>query len=91
MCFSEQITALNLDNQRISKLVNLRELVNLRWASFNNNAISKVEGLDYCLKLEELFLNNNIISTLKGQSQCQIDNEDGKSQQYPAYPDQQAV
>uniref|UniRef100_A0A668A9G4 Uncharacterized protein n=1 Tax=Myripristis murdjan TaxID=586833 RepID=A0A668A9G4_9TELE len=58
----DQITALNLDSQRISKLTNLDKLVNLRWASFNDNDISKVEGLDNCLHLEELSLNNNCIN-----------------------------
>uniref|UniRef100_A0A4W6FKF0 Leucine rich repeat containing 9 n=1 Tax=Lates calcarifer TaxID=8187 RepID=A0A4W6FKF0_LATCA len=62
------ITALNLDSQRISRLINLNKLVNLRWASFNDNEISKVEGLDSCLKLEELSLNNNSISTISGLS-----------------------
>lgn len=62
----DQITTLNLDSQRISKLINLNKLVNLRWASFNHNDISKVEGLDSCLKLEELSLINNSISTLNG-------------------------
>uniref|UniRef100_A0A3B4XI37 Leucine rich repeat containing 9 n=1 Tax=Seriola lalandi dorsalis TaxID=1841481 RepID=A0A3B4XI37_SERLL len=62
--WTAKITALNLDSQRISKLINLNKLVNLRWASFNDNDISKVEGLDSCLKLEELSLNNNSISTL---------------------------
>ncbi|XP_071353639.1 leucine-rich repeat-containing protein 9 isoform X2 [Trachinotus anak] len=66
--WTAKITALNLDRQRISKLINLNKLVNLRWASFNDNDISKVEGLDGCLKLEELFLNNNKISTLTGLS-----------------------
>uniref|UniRef100_A0A8C5DWS7 Leucine rich repeat containing 9 n=1 Tax=Gouania willdenowi TaxID=441366 RepID=A0A8C5DWS7_GOUWI len=60
------ITTLNLDNQRITKMTNLTELVNLRWASFNNNNISKVEGLDRCLNLQELSLNDNSISTLSG-------------------------
>lgn len=64
---ADQITTLNLDNQRISKMINLSKLVNLRWASFNDNEISKVEGLDNCLKLEELSLNNNSICTLSGQ------------------------
>ncbi|XP_074516923.1 leucine-rich repeat-containing protein 9 isoform X1 [Sebastes fasciatus] len=64
--WTAKITALNLDSQRISKLINLNKLVNLRWASFNDNDISKVEGLDSCLKLEELSLNNNSISTLNG-------------------------
>lgn len=64
--YFDQITALNLDSQRISKLINLNKLVNLRWASFNDNEISKVEGLDSCLKLEELSLCNNNISTLTG-------------------------
>uniref|UniRef100_A0A3Q0TH52 Leucine rich repeat containing 9 n=1 Tax=Amphilophus citrinellus TaxID=61819 RepID=A0A3Q0TH52_AMPCI len=64
-----KITTLNLDNQRISKLINLSKLVNLCWASFNDNEISKVEGLDNCLKLEELSLNNNSISTLSGLTQ----------------------
>ncbi|XP_026155221.1 leucine-rich repeat-containing protein 9 isoform X2 [Mastacembelus armatus] len=62
--WTAKITALNLDSQRISKLINLNKLVNLRWASFNDNDISKVEGLNRCLKLEELSLNNNRISTL---------------------------
>nr|XP_033499540.1 leucine-rich repeat-containing protein 9 [Epinephelus lanceolatus] len=66
--WTAQISALNLDNQRISKLVSLNKLVNLRWASFNDNDISKVEGLDGCLKLEELSLNNNSIGTLSGLS-----------------------
>uniref|UniRef100_A0A665WH06 Leucine rich repeat containing 9 n=1 Tax=Echeneis naucrates TaxID=173247 RepID=A0A665WH06_ECHNA len=66
--WTARITALNLDSQRISRLINLNKLVNLRWASFNDNDISKVEGLDGCLKLEELSLNNNNISTLSGLS-----------------------
>uniref|UniRef100_A0A8C9XFC8 Leucine rich repeat containing 9 n=1 Tax=Sander lucioperca TaxID=283035 RepID=A0A8C9XFC8_SANLU len=66
--WTAKITALNLDSQRISKLINLNKLVNLRWASFNDNDISKVEGLDSCLQLEELSLNNNSISTLNGLS-----------------------
>lgn len=74
----DQITTLNLDNQRISKLINLDKLVNLRWASFNDNDISKVEGLDSCSKLEELSLNNNNISTLSGKSHCQPDKETEK-------------
>ncbi|XP_028294839.1 leucine-rich repeat-containing protein 9 isoform X2 [Gouania willdenowi] len=64
--WSAMITTLNLDNQRITKMTNLTELVNLRWASFNNNNISKVEGLDRCLNLQELSLNDNSISTLSG-------------------------
>ncbi|XP_034077932.1 leucine-rich repeat-containing protein 9 isoform X1 [Gymnodraco acuticeps] len=66
--WTAKITSLNFDNQRISKLINLNKLVNLRWASFNDNDISKVEGLESCLKLEELSLNNNNISTLNGIS-----------------------
>uniref|UniRef100_A0A672IIZ9 Leucine rich repeat containing 9 n=1 Tax=Salarias fasciatus TaxID=181472 RepID=A0A672IIZ9_SALFA len=69
-CFlnAGQITTLNLDGQRISKLTGLSKLVNLRWASFNDNDISKAEGLDSCEKLEELSLNNNSISSLSGLS-----------------------
>ncbi|XP_035529277.1 leucine-rich repeat-containing protein 9 [Morone saxatilis] len=66
--WTAMITSLNLDSQRISRLINLNKLVNLRWASFNDNDISKVEGLDSCLKLEELSVNNNNISTLNGLS-----------------------
>ncbi|KAM8915276.1 leucine-rich repeat-containing protein 9 isoform 2-T2 [Spinachia spinachia] len=66
--WAAQITVLNLDSQRISKLINLNKLVNLRWASFNDNDITNVEGLDSCLKLEELSLSNNSISTLNGLS-----------------------
>uniref|UniRef100_A0A3Q2ZV72 Leucine rich repeat containing 9 n=1 Tax=Kryptolebias marmoratus TaxID=37003 RepID=A0A3Q2ZV72_KRYMA len=64
--WTAKITSLNLDNQRISRIINLNELVNLRWASFNDNDISKLEGLDSCLKLEELSINNNNISSLSG-------------------------
>ncbi|KAM9354856.1 leucine-rich repeat-containing protein 9 [Pholidichthys leucotaenia] len=64
--WTAKITTLNLDNQRIPKLINLNTLVNLRWASFNDNEISKVEGLECCLKLEELSLNNNSISIFTG-------------------------
>lgn len=63
-----QITALNLDSQRIYELTNLNRLVNLRWASFNDNDIPEVDGLSSCSKLEELSLNNNCISTLSGSS-----------------------
>ncbi|XP_028251518.1 leucine-rich repeat-containing protein 9 [Parambassis ranga] len=66
--WAAKITTLNLDNQRIFRLISLNKLVNLRWASFNNNNISKLEGLDSCLKLEELSLNNNSISSLSGLS-----------------------
>ncbi|XP_070698683.1 leucine-rich repeat-containing protein 9 [Pempheris klunzingeri] len=66
--WTAKITTLNLDSQRISKLINLNKLVNLRWASFNDNDVSKVEGLDSCVKLEELSLNNNSITTLNGLS-----------------------
>lgn len=66
-----QITALNLDGQRISKLINLERLENLRWASFKDNDISKVDGLDRCLKLEELCLDDNSVTTLAGQSRAQ--------------------
>ncbi|XP_035023864.2 leucine-rich repeat-containing protein 9 isoform X1 [Hippoglossus stenolepis] len=66
--WTAMLTTLNLDSQRISKLINLNKLVNLRWASFNDNDISKVEGLESCLKLEELSLNNNSISTFSGLS-----------------------
>uniref|UniRef100_A0A3P8UK33 Leucine rich repeat containing 9 n=1 Tax=Cynoglossus semilaevis TaxID=244447 RepID=A0A3P8UK33_CYNSE len=66
--WTERITALNLEGQRITKMTNLNKLVNLRWASFNNNDISKVEGLENCLKLEELSLNNNCITSFTGLS-----------------------
>uniref|UniRef100_A0A3Q2CL09 Leucine rich repeat containing 72 n=1 Tax=Cyprinodon variegatus TaxID=28743 RepID=A0A3Q2CL09_CYPVA len=44
--WTEKITALNLDNQRLSELCNLDKLVNLRWASFNHNNISVSENGD---------------------------------------------
>nr|XP_046268045.1 leucine-rich repeat-containing protein 9 isoform X2 [Scatophagus argus] len=66
--WTAKITTVNLDGQRISKLINLNKLVNLRWASFNDNEISKLEGLESCLKLEELSLDNNSISALSGVS-----------------------
>ncbi|KAM6969606.1 leucine-rich repeat-containing protein 9 [Tautogolabrus adspersus] len=73
--WTTNITALNLDSQRISKLISLNKLVNLRWASFNDNDISKVEGLESCLKLEELSLNKNNISTLSGLSKLRCLNK----------------
>uniref|UniRef100_A0A3Q3GI00 Leucine rich repeat containing 9 n=1 Tax=Labrus bergylta TaxID=56723 RepID=A0A3Q3GI00_9LABR len=73
--WTANITALNLDSQRISKLISLNKLVNLRWASFNDNDISRVEGLESCLKLEELSLNNNNISTLTGLSKLRCLNK----------------
>nr|XP_043908558.1 leucine-rich repeat-containing protein 9-like [Solea senegalensis] len=69
--WASKITVLNLDSQGISKLIDLNQLVNLRWASFNNNDISNLEGLEDCLGLEELSLNNNSISTLNGLSKLQ--------------------
>lgn len=62
----DQITALNLDGQRLTRLSNLDRLVNLRWASFDNNELTRIEGLEHCLHLEELSLNNNSISRLEG-------------------------
>ena len=38
-----QVTAVNLDNQRLGKLANMEQLENLRWASFNNNDLTKIE------------------------------------------------
>uniref|UniRef100_A0A3B5A897 Leucine-rich repeat-containing protein 9-like n=1 Tax=Stegastes partitus TaxID=144197 RepID=A0A3B5A897_9TELE len=71
--WTAKITTLNLDNQRISKLINLNKLVNLRWASFNDNDISKVEGLESCLKLEELSLNNNSLARLQCLNKLSVD------------------
>uniref|UniRef100_A0A1A8V608 Leucine rich repeat containing 9 n=1 Tax=Nothobranchius furzeri TaxID=105023 RepID=A0A1A8V608_NOTFU len=73
--WAAKITSLNLDNQRISKLLGLNELVNLRWASLNNNHISKLESLDGCLKLEELSINNNSISSLSGLAELRCLNK----------------
>ncbi|CAJ1073591.1 leucine-rich repeat-containing protein 9 isoform X2 [Xyrichtys novacula] len=64
--WTAKITTLNLDSQKISKLISLEKLVNLRWASLNDNDISKMKGLECCSKLEELSLNNNNINTLDG-------------------------
>ncbi|KTG39503.1 hypothetical protein cypCar_00002327 [Cyprinus carpio] len=61
-----QITALNLDGLRLTRLSNLERLVNLRWASFDNNELTRIEGLEHCTLLEELSLNNNSISRLEG-------------------------
>ncbi|KAK6481441.1 leucine-rich repeat-containing protein 9-like [Huso huso] len=63
-----KITALNLDGQKLVRLVNLDKLQNLRWASFNDNDISKIEGLENCQQLEELSLDGNCISRLEGIS-----------------------
>lgn len=61
-----QITTLNLDGQQLTRLSNLDQLVNLRWASFDNNEISHIEGLEHWPLLEELSLNCNNISRLEG-------------------------
>lgn len=63
-----QITALNLDGLRLTRLSNLDRLVNLRWASFDNNELTGIEGLEHCTLLEELSLNNNSISRLEGSA-----------------------
>uniref|UniRef100_A0A8B9JS32 Leucine-rich repeat-containing protein 9-like n=1 Tax=Astyanax mexicanus TaxID=7994 RepID=A0A8B9JS32_ASTMX len=66
--WTNKITALNLDGQRLARIANLDKLVNLRWASFNNNELSHIEGLEHCPLLEELSLNHNNISSLDGTS-----------------------
>ena len=38
-----QVTALQMDNQRLGKLSNLEKLENLRWVSFNKNDLTKIE------------------------------------------------
>ncbi|EDV23284.1 uncharacterized protein TRIADDRAFT_10167, partial [Trichoplax adhaerens] len=62
------ITALNLDNQHLTKISNLAKLENLRWASFNSNYLTKIENLESCVKVEELSLENNSIYRLDGLS-----------------------
>uniref|UniRef100_A0A3Q2T1F8 Leucine rich repeat containing 9 n=1 Tax=Fundulus heteroclitus TaxID=8078 RepID=A0A3Q2T1F8_FUNHE len=69
--WTTKITALNLDNQRLSKLSSLNKLVSLRWASFNQNNISRLAGLDACHQLEELSVNHNSISSLTGLTRLQ--------------------
>ncbi|KAI4885617.1 hypothetical protein NFI96_019058, partial [Prochilodus magdalenae] len=64
--WTNKITALNLDGQRLSRITNLDKLVNLRWASFDNNELRRIEGLEHCPLLEELSLNHNSISSLDG-------------------------
>ncbi|KAL4237983.1 Leucine-rich repeat-containing protein 9 [Mactra antiquata] len=61
-----KITALNLDNQHLTKISNIERLEHLRYASFNNNDITKIEGLDSCHKLEELSIEDNCICKLEG-------------------------
>uniref|UniRef100_W5LPU9 Leucine rich repeat containing 9 n=1 Tax=Astyanax mexicanus TaxID=7994 RepID=W5LPU9_ASTMX len=69
--WTNKITALNLDGQRLARIANLDKLVNLRWASFNNNELSHIEGLEHCPLLEELSLNHNNISSLDGVCKLQ--------------------
>jgi Leucine-rich repeat (LRR) protein len=61
-----KITTLNVDSQCLSKLSNLDQLVNLKWASFAHNFIGKIEGLDCCSQLIELSLEDNCISKIEG-------------------------
>ncbi|XP_057198998.1 leucine-rich repeat-containing protein 9 isoform X1 [Triplophysa rosa] len=63
--WTAKITALNLDGQQLTRLSNLDQLVNLRWASFDNNELSHIEGLEHWPLLEELSLNCNNISRLE--------------------------
>ncbi|XP_029195766.2 leucine-rich repeat-containing protein 9-like isoform X1 [Acropora millepora] len=63
-----KVTTVNLDNQRLGKIANMEQLVNLKWASFNNNDLTKIEGLDSCVHLEELSIENNCISKFDGLS-----------------------
>lgn len=61
-----KITSLNLDGQHLSKLSNMDQLENLKWASFCDNDIVKMEGLEACTRLEELSLDNNCIYKIEG-------------------------
>ncbi|KAJ7361763.1 Leucine-rich repeat-containing protein 9 [Desmophyllum pertusum] len=63
-----KVTTVNLDNQHLGKLVNMEQLENLRWASFNNNDLTKIEGLESCIHLEELSIENNCINKFEGLS-----------------------
>lgn len=61
-----QITSINFDGQKLSKITNLEKLENIRWASFSNNYLTKAGGLEKCTKLEELCLDGNSITKLEG-------------------------
>ncbi|KAL3874482.1 hypothetical protein ACJMK2_037491, partial [Sinanodonta woodiana] len=61
-----KVTALNLDNQHLTKISNLDKLENLKYASLENNDLTKIEGLENCSRLEELSLENNCITRLDG-------------------------
>ncbi|XP_065651763.1 leucine-rich repeat-containing protein 9 isoform X2 [Hydra vulgaris] len=63
-----KITCLCLANHHLSKISNIENLVNLKWASFNNNDITKIEGLESCTKLQELTLSGNCISKIDGMN-----------------------
>ncbi|XP_055025567.2 leucine-rich repeat-containing protein 9 isoform X2 [Misgurnus anguillicaudatus] len=65
--WASKITALNLDGQQLTRLGNLDQLVNLRWASFDNNELSYIEGLEHWPLLEELSLNCNSICRFEVQ------------------------
>ncbi|KAM4013887.1 leucine-rich repeat-containing protein 9 isoform 2-T5 [Anomaloglossus baeobatrachus] len=62
------ITTVNFDGQNLSRITNLDQLENLRWASFGNNHLRRIEGLENCVNIEELCLDGNCITKLEGLS-----------------------
>lgn len=62
----EKLQKLQLDNNIITKIEGLGNLVNLTWLDLSFNMITVIEGLDKCTKLTDLTLFQNRITKLSG-------------------------
>lgn len=62
----EKLVKLQLDNNIITKIQNLKGLVHLEWLDLSFNLIEEIEGLDKLTKLTDLSLYSNSIKKLSG-------------------------
>jgi hypothetical protein len=66
----QSLVKLCLDNNRIKEIINLENLVNLRWLDLSFNSIEKIQGLKSLKQLEDLSLYSNHISIIEGLDSC---------------------
>jgi hypothetical protein len=62
---------LRLDNNIITRIQGLEDLVNLEWLDLSFNLIEKIEGLEFLTKLTDLSLYKNRIEVLAGLDNLQ--------------------
>lgn len=66
----QSLVKLCLDNNQIKEIINLENLVNLRWLDLSFNSIEKIQGLKSLKQLEDLSLYSNHISIIEGLESC---------------------